>query len=68
MIDFNVNPEVSQDIQFSKEEVTDTIMELKSKIQPAKPREAAAKVQGEALNIRLPKNTNPIKDETKKVY
>jgi len=66
MIDFNVNPEVSQDIQFSKEEVTDTIMELKSKIQPAKPREAAAKVQGEALNIRLPKNTNPIKDENKK--
>jgi len=41
-------------------------MELKSKIQPAKPREAAAKVQGEALNIRLPKNTNPIKDENKK--
>jgi hypothetical protein len=45
---------------------TDTIMELRKKIQPVKPKEAAMKVNEPRLTIQLPKNANPIKDEDKK--
>ena len=61
-----INPFDSKDEKGAQEEVveTETIMELRSKIQPVKPREAAMAVNQPTLT--LPANKNPIKAKDKK--
>ena len=61
-----INPFDSKDEKGAQEEVveTETIMELRSKIQPVKPREAAMAVDQPTLT--LPANENPIKAKDKK--